>query len=348
MIIRLIVLMKLYNVELIYLLLMNIPNARLYVTEVDHSDGQLISKNTSKLMLPEPKRITFDNMVLHHEGFNQSGHDIMVVLHIQKTAGTAFEKHLVYDLALKQPCLCNSVKRQCLCSRPNSTENPQSFINRTWLLSRFSTGWICGLHADWTQLNYCLRGLERLFLVTFLRNPLHRFISEFRHVQRGATWKSSSSHCSSFDTKKCFDGKPDWSNVTLNEFISCKYNMAINRQVYMLADYSAIGCSTKKSLIRDDVIVLNAMRNLETFSFFGLAEHQRLSQLIFEKTFHMTFKDNFKQSDDNTTKQIVDELPQTIKEKILEINHLDVRLYDFAMDLFKHRCKQLSITCDLN
>jgi len=26
----------------------------------------------------------------------------------------------------------------------------------TWLFSRFSTGWACGLHADWTELVSCV------------------------------------------------------------------------------------------------------------------------------------------------------------------------------------------------
>lgn len=26
----------------------------------------------------------------------------------------------------------------------------------SWLFSRFSTGWICGLHADWTELTACV------------------------------------------------------------------------------------------------------------------------------------------------------------------------------------------------
>lgn len=69
-------------------------------------------------------------------------------------------------------------------------------------------GWKCGLHADWTELNNCVdeamdetEGIassvgggsiqRRYFYITILRNPVLRFLSEWRHVQRGATWKSS-------------------------------------------------------------------------------------------------------------------------------------------------------------
>ena len=37
--------------------------------------------------------------------------------------------------------------------------------------------------------------LNRYFYLTMIREPLHRFLSEFRHVQRGATWKASRHSC---------------------------------------------------------------------------------------------------------------------------------------------------------
>ena len=42
-------------------------------------------------------------------------------------------------------------------------------------------------------------------------------------------------------TTKCFDGE-DWSEVTLEEFLSCDHNLAFNRQTRMLADLSLVGC----------------------------------------------------------------------------------------------------------
>ena len=71
-----------------------------------------------------------------------------------------------------------------------------------WLFSRFSVGWRCGLHADWTELTNCVPSFldkfekqhqeRRYFFVTVLRDPVQRYLSEFRHVQRGATWKKVS------------------------------------------------------------------------------------------------------------------------------------------------------------
>ena len=57
----------------------------------------------------------------------------------------------VRDLDLQRGCQCHTRKRKrCTCLRPgvNSEE--------TWLFSRYSTGWICGLHADWTELTSCV------------------------------------------------------------------------------------------------------------------------------------------------------------------------------------------------
>lgn len=295
--------------------------------------------------LPEAKRVSFQEISEANSKFNISAHDMIVILHIQKTAGTAFEKHLVYDLVTEHPCTCNMGKRQCSCSRPDRPKNSSSFSDQTWLLSRFSTGWICGLHADWTQLNYCLQGLERLFFVTFLRHPLYRFVSEFRHVQRGATWRSSPSHCPTFDTNRCLDGRDTWSNVTLEKFMNCKTNRAINRQTLMLADYKTIGCRDRGSSSVDLELISSAKKNLREIAFFGLCEYQELSQNLFQSSFNMKFKSVFKQSDDNTTRHIVDEMSAQTREDILRLNHLDVELYEYATRLFLSRCEKLSLNC---
>ncbi|NXT90052.1 H6ST2 sulfotransferase, partial [Anhinga rufa] len=49
---------------------------------------------------------------------------------------------------LEQPCECRAGQKKCTCHRPGKRE--------TWLFSRFSTGWSCGLHADWTELTNCV------------------------------------------------------------------------------------------------------------------------------------------------------------------------------------------------
>uniref|UniRef100_A0A6I8R1S6 Heparan-sulfate 6-O-sulfotransferase n=1 Tax=Xenopus tropicalis TaxID=8364 RepID=A0A6I8R1S6_XENTR len=80
--------------------------------------------------------------------FNIKGDDVIVFLHIQKTGGTTFGRHLVRNIHLEQPCDCKPGQKKCTCHRPGKKE--------TWLFSRFSTGWSCGLHADWTELTNCV------------------------------------------------------------------------------------------------------------------------------------------------------------------------------------------------
>ncbi|NXW36597.1 H6ST2 sulfotransferase, partial [Phaetusa simplex] len=89
-----------------------------------------------------------DGDLLRRVDFNIKGDDLIVFLHIQKTGGTTFGRHLVRNIQLEQPCECRAGQKKCTCHRPGKRE--------TWLFSRFSTGWSCGLHADWTELTNCV------------------------------------------------------------------------------------------------------------------------------------------------------------------------------------------------
>lgn len=94
-------------------------------------------------------RFNFTTADLNHiVDFNIKGDDIIVFLHIQKTGGTTFGRHLVRNIQLERPCECHAGQKKCTCYRPGKRE--------TWLFSRFSTGWSCGLHADWTELTNCV------------------------------------------------------------------------------------------------------------------------------------------------------------------------------------------------
>lgn len=114
-------------------------------TEVDVIGSPLASSSRSD-SLPG-----FEEVVSKDFQFDIEGHDVMVFLHIQKTGGTTFGKHLVKNLELERECVCHrKVKKRCTCLRPG-TNNKE-----TWLFSRYSTGWKCGLHADWTELTSCV------------------------------------------------------------------------------------------------------------------------------------------------------------------------------------------------
>ncbi|CAF87965.1 unnamed protein product, partial [Tetraodon nigroviridis] len=96
-----------------------------------------------------PSKFNFTERDLdRHVEFNIKGDDVIVFLHIQKTGGTLFGRHLVRNIRLEQPCDCKQGQKKCTCHRPGKEES--------WLFSRFSTGWSCGLHADWTELTNCV------------------------------------------------------------------------------------------------------------------------------------------------------------------------------------------------
>ena len=73
----------------------------------------------------------------------------------------------------------------------------------------------------------------------YLREPTARYLSEFRHVQRGATWKSATLMCGGRAwaelMPRCYTDE-DWSDVELEEFMACRHNLAVNRQTRMLGE----------------------------------------------------------------------------------------------------------------
>ncbi|XP_021009117.1 heparan-sulfate 6-O-sulfotransferase 2 isoform X1 [Mus caroli] len=324
--------------------------------------------------------------LLRKVDFDIKGDDLIVFLHIQKTGGTTFGRHLVRNIQLEQPCECRVGQKKCTCHRPGKRE--------TWLFSRFSTGWSCGLHADWTELTSCVPAVVdgkrdarlrpsrwRIFqildatskdrwgssnfnsganspsstkprstsksgknfhYITILRDPVSRYLSEWRHVQRGATWKASLHVCdgrppTSEELPSCYTGD-DWSGCPLKEFMDCPYNLANNRQVRMLSDLTLVGCynlSVMPEKQRNKVLLESAKSNLKHMAFFGLTEFQRKTQYLFEKTFNMNFISPFTQY--NTTRASSVEISEEIQKRIEGLNFLDMELYSYAKDLFLQR-----------
>nr|XP_033801331.1 heparan-sulfate 6-O-sulfotransferase 2 [Geotrypetes seraphini] len=293
-----------------------------------------------------PKFNFSEGDLLRRVDFNIKGDDLIVFLHIQKTGGTTFGRHLVRNIQLEQPCECKAGQKKCTCHRPGKKE--------TWLFSRFSTGWSCGLHADWTELTNCvpavvdskkevkLRPTRNFYYITILRDPVSRFLSEWRHVQRGATWKASLHVCDGRsptleELPSCYTGD-DWSGCSLKEFMDCPYNLANNRQVRMLSDLSLVGCYNLTVMAEDQrnkVLLDSAKENLKRMAFFGLTEFQRKTQYLFEKTFNMNFISAFTQF--NSTRASSVEIDEQTQKQIEVLNFLDMELYDYAKDLFLQR-----------
>lgn len=274
--------------------------------------------------------------------FNISSHDVMIVLHIQKTGGTVFGRNLVQNLKIQRPCgyAGDNIYE---CKRPGS--------NQIWLYSRYSTGWICGTHSGYTELASCIPGVlrkqgtpyrqNRLFYVTWLRDPRERFLSEFGHVRRGATWSTVRHICDGkvYMLPKCYRGD-NWRNVSLKNFLNCPYNLGLNRQTRMIANISKVGCyGGRYSIEKQRGMLRSAKKNLRHFAFVGLVEYQEESQFIFEQTFGLTFRKPFVQRKQTFSKTTLNRLPSGMVRKIRLANTLDMQLYDYAKELFFERLK---------
>ncbi|KAM6945544.1 heparan-sulfate 6-O-sulfotransferase 3-B-like [Aplochiton taeniatus] len=296
-----------------------------------------------------PSKFNFTDRDLERRiEFNIKGDDVIVFLHIQKTGGTTFGRHLVKNIQLEQPCDCMPGQRKCLCHRPGTAES--------WLFSRFSTGWSCGLHADWTELSNCVprfmnksdkknavKSKRNFYYITMLRDPVSRYLSEWKHVQRGATWKTALHMCdgrspTEDELPACYSGE-DWTGVSLAEFMDCPSNLASNRQVRMLADLSLVGCynmsSMSSELERGRVLLASAKQNLRNMAFFGLTEFQRKTQYLFERTFGLRFIRAFTQF--NSTRAAGAAVAEAPRRRITGLNALDVELYEYAKELFLRR-----------
>lgn len=175
-----------------------------------------------------------------------------------------------------------------------------------------------------------------------LRDPVSRYLSEWKHVQRGATWKTSLHMCDGRsptpdELPTCYEGD-DWSGVSLQEFMDCSYNLANNRQVRMLADLSLVGCynlTFMNESERNVILLQSAKNNLKNMAFFGLTEFQRKTQYLFERTFSLKFIAPFTQF--NVTRASNVDIGEDVRQRIEELNFLDVQLYEYAKDLFLQR-----------
>jgi len=290
---------------------------------------------------------------------------VMVFMHIQKTGGTTFNRHLINNIENRQCKLTGSLERKNKRRRDSDLKYFQSNCKRantesTWLFSRYSVGWPCGIHADWTALHDCARSkMARLegnrqrkyFYVTFLRDPVQRFLSEWQHVQRNATWKRHKEYgyrqmkCNHIvhQLPSCYDTQY-WTKVPFDDFINCQRNLAFNRQTRMLADLKKISCYDHlKENFRNiqqphqigQSMLESAKHNLKELAFFGLVERQADSQNLFETKFNVKFMVDFEQKRKTVASNTLITPEQT--RLIEEYNSLDMELYRYATELFNHR-----------
>ena len=132
------------------------------------------------------------------------------------------------------------------------------------------------------------------------------------------------------------------SQVSLAEFMDCPSNLAINRQTRMLANLSLVGCYNQSAMPeeqRNRIMLQSAKDNLKDMAFFGLTKYQSETQYMFERTFHLKFLHDFVQH--NETHASSADISEAQKQKITQINKLDIELYEYARKLFWQRINKM-------
>ena len=311
--------------------------------------------------------------------FDPYGNDTIVFIHIQKTGGSQFLGHL------------QTVKKDGVSLCVASTNNPKSGQLRKkvharcprnwdfpsddpWLVAEKTVGWFCGVHAFYTEFRSCLHNTSSRVLtrqvdprrnfkyITFLRHPVLRYVSEYLHVQRGASW-SNRHECggrpvSDREMPPCYPGyyeREEWGNVSLQEYLSCQSNWANNRQTLMVADLETVGCFRQflhPPEVRQRLILESAKRNLESFPYFGITEYMEESVLLFERTFEVEFGEKMGQRPFSSlhSAPMLQSLwsSQNVYDRIADTNALDMELYGYALQLFAARLESIGVKIDFS
>ena len=265
------------------------------------------------------------------------------------------------NLQLSKNSKSKAAKKHCY-RKPNSYLRPGASKYDTWLISRLSTGWDCGVHASFSAFQECLPkllwknlGTERyreisknLYFITSIRNPIDRYISEWKHYARGAIWADSRMLCGGKEYEKtipsCFG--ENWKGVSLKTFTDCPYGLASNRQVRMLSNLGwqcyqnvlPINLTSPDYHYRMNRLLESAKANLEKkFSFFLVNEYRPQSQYLFEHTFGVKFQVKFHQRSRTRAQHVLNNLSKQELDKVRALNQYDIKLYKFAKRLFYQR-----------
>jgi hypothetical protein len=311
-----------------------------------------------------------------------TGSDVLVFVHIQKTGGSKFLSYMVTSTKNGRP-LCHrmtdiqkikmKIKRKLvLCPITSLKINPQAieYMPEMWLISEKTYGWICGLHPFLTEYKHCAPNFfknkynskeRRYHYLTIIRHPVMRYLSEFLHVERGATWSyehiCNEAVLGENAKKACYPGYYDgssWENLTLSKFMSCSSNWANNRQTLMLADLETnLNCFRDTNLSANEInkrLLQSAKDNLADMAFFGISEYMTESGKLFNYRFsleseHSLIQKNLKKLH---TAQLLNKVwsNSTLYNEIVHINRLDMQLYQYALTLFSKRLLVLNITID--
>jgi len=221
----------------------------------------------------------------------------------------------------------------------------------------WASHWNCGVHSDFSKFEKCMnkikaqfKFLKNIHCVTILRDPKIRYISEWQHMNRkfqlgnrNPLFETKNTCNKEVSISDCLSLNQNVKEFPIEMFISCKNNIAENRQTRLLANYNESDKSCNLFKKENKRQLLESAKNvLMKMSYFALTEYEELSQKLFEKTFKNSFEFNFKvnpsriQSSAFNASKILND---ALNDKIYELNDLDLELYEFAKIQFFKRLK---------
>ena len=134
-------------------------------------------------------------------------------------------------------------------------------------------------------------------------------------------------------------------NITLDFFMNCPGNLANNRQTRMLADFRGLQCEKVNSSSTFETMqrrmLESAKRNLAQFHFFGMTEHQKETQILFENTFGVKFREPGLTPRNTSASNLISKTNKDQLELVKKLNSLDIELYEFGKKIFFSRLRSI-------
>lgn len=224
-------------------------------------------------------------------------------IHIPKTAGTSF-RSMLYDLFKPAEVIPNTLD-----IKSNGGLYPR-LLNLLKKKDNESIAKVKLLAGHYVyQPNLYFKKTPKVMV--FLRDPIQRAVSRLFHIKRHHPQLKVKSF------EEIFESRPlvDFNDVQLR-FI--------------------IGNLKPRLMTREELEI--AKKNLESFSFVGITDQFGASIDLLERTMGWQFPNRVIRNVNKVYK--MDELPQSLVEKIKEINQLDQELYEFGVALFEKRKTQ--------
>jgi hypothetical protein len=267
--------------------------------------------------------------------------DLLVSIEIQKTGTT------IFDYRIQTALMCIKENEWRLCCEEGCIIETETNKDIWYYSYHRSKKRECGIHPDYTALKHCISQLypqKNLYYFTRIRNPIERYISEWRYNSQVGWWniKSSKTFCK-IKNDLCFDSGIKSRNITIEEFIDCPTNPGNNRMSRMLALYNYNNGECYGEGLSGEDMLERAKRTIDSLYWLGLNEYIEESVLLFEKTmsgstkFEYFFFDATIGKKKTFANKYLAEFSDEIVNKIKENNHLDIQLYEYARENFFKR-----------